>query len=85
VCPAWGKINREHVTPTAGWKIRCKARLSDAVFAIGWTFWQLPHGAAQRRPLDIGLPASDPFPNCETGTLDAAHYIYEAVAYSVSD
>jgi hypothetical protein len=80
LCCACGKISREHLTPTAGWKIRCKNRECGAVFACGWTFWQLPHGAAQRRPLDIGLPASDPFPACETGTLDAARYVHEAVA-----
>jgi hypothetical protein len=80
LCPACGKINRDHLTPTAGWKVRCKNRLCGAVFGMGWTFWQLPHGAAQRLPLDIGLPASDPFPVCETGTLDARRYIHAAVA-----
>ena len=79
LCPACGKINRENLTPTAGWKIRCKARLCGAVFAVGWTFWQLPQGAAQIPPLDIGLPACDPFPPCEVGTLRTARFIYEAI------
>jgi len=86
LCAAYGKINREYLTPTAGWKIRCKARLCGAVFAIGWTFWQLLHREGQRRPLDSGLPAGEPFPQCETGTLGAARFIHDAVAeMSVSD
>ena len=77
LCPAFGKINRAHLTPTAGWKLRCKGRLCGAVFVHGSTFWQLPGGRAQQKPLDLSIP--DPFPLAETDQLDRGRYINSAV------
>lgn len=73
LCPGCGRVNRAQMMPKSGWRVECKARGCGAIFRIGFTLWQIPHGHSQMMPLD------EPFPQAAIGALGRGRYIHRAV------